>query len=172
VNNLSTNLDTSVHVPVLLHEIVATFAEEARNFKFEVREAQTPNSELLNPNFWYLDGTLGGAGHALALAKEFQKITNTKLNVIGFDRDPQTIARANELLAGMTDQLILENENYRNLDTVLDTHQIPVVDFILLDLGISSDELDNSGRGFTFLKDEPLLMTMGDPATIHSLPET
>ena len=132
--------DNSVHVPVLLHEILESFKDDAK---------------------WYLDGTLGGAGHALALAKKSQK----KLNIIGFDRDPQAIARAQELLAGETGQLILENDDYRNLDKVLDKHQIPEVDFILLDLGISSDELDESGRGFTFLKDEPLFMTMGDPAS-------
>jgi 16S rRNA (cytosine1402-N4)-methyltransferase len=137
----------SVHIPVLLHEIVETF-----------RDSSIVNRNSSQP-VWYLDGTLGGAGHALALANEFQK----KLNIIGLDRDPQAIARAKELLADKTDQLILENENYRDLDKVLENHAISNVDFILLDLGISSDELDNSGRGFTFLKDEPLYMTMGDP---------
>jgi 16S rRNA (cytosine1402-N4)-methyltransferase len=152
--------DSSVHVPVLLHEIVAAFAEEAVGKRCEIREDR-PSSVP----FWYLDGTLGGAGHALALAKNFQKITGKKLSVIGLDRDQKAIERAVELLKENTDQLILENVNYRDLDKVLDSHQIPSVNFILLDLGISSDELDNSGRGFTFLKDEPLFMTMGDPAT-------
>jgi 16S rRNA (cytosine1402-N4)-methyltransferase len=144
--------NSSVHVPVLLHEIKATFKE-------------IPIKENSIESFWYLDGTLGGAGHAVALAKEFQRNVGKKLNVIGLDRDPQAIERAKELLKGSTDKLILELENYRNLDKVLDKYQVPVVDFIFLDLGISSDELDNSGRGFTFLKDEPLLMTMGDPVT-------
>jgi 16S rRNA (cytosine1402-N4)-methyltransferase len=108
---------------------------------------------------WYLDGTLGGAGHALALAK----VLNGKINVIGLDNDEQAIIRAEKTLANRCQKLILQNENYRNLDKVLEQNNIKGVDLILLDLGISSDELDNSGRGFTFSKDEPLLMTMGDP---------
>lgn len=140
----------SVHIPVLLHEIAAAF-EEGRKENGEIR--------------WYLDGTLGGAGHALALANVYHKNTGKKLSIVGLDRDQQAIDRARVVLKGKTDQLILENENYRNLAVVLDKHQISQVDFILLDLGISSDELDNSGRGFTFLKDEPLYMTMGDPKT-------
>jgi len=134
--------DRSVHVPVLLHEIIAAFRP-----KYD----------------WYLDGTLGGAGHALVLAEQFEKHNDRKLNIIGLDRDPQAIARAHKLLKEKTNRLILENEDYRNLDKVLDKHHIHAVNFILLDLGISSDELDNSGRGFTFQKDEPLWMTMGDP---------
>jgi 16S rRNA (cytosine1402-N4)-methyltransferase len=150
--------DASIHVPVLLHEIIEAFSQVLHS----KRQAQ-------NKEFWCLDGTVGGAGHALALASAFQKAAasrggNEKLNVIAFDRDPQAIARAQELLAGKAAQLILENADYRDLDKALDAHQILAVDFILLDLGISSDELDRSGRGFTFLKDEPLHMTMGDPA--------
>jgi len=134
--------DRSVHVPVLLHEIIAAFRP-----KYD----------------WYLDGTLGGAGHALVLAEQFEKHNDRKLNIIGLDRDPQAITRAHKLLKEKTNRLILENEDYRNLDKVLDKHHIHAVNFILLDLGISSDELDNSGRGFTFQKDESLWMTMGDP---------
>jgi 16S rRNA (cytosine1402-N4)-methyltransferase len=134
----------TVHVPVLLHEIVEAFVG------VKVRPC-------------YLDGTLGGAGHALAVAKAF----DGKLTVIGLDRDSQAISRANETLKGKAEKVILENEDYRNLDKVLEKHAIEGVDMILLDLGLSSDELENSGRGFTFQKDEPLLMTMGDPAKYH-----
>ncbi len=147
-----TSADSSVHVPVLLHEIVTAFAE-------------APNFKNQDTKKWYLDGTLGGAGHAVALASAYFKATGQKLSIVGLDRDTKAIERAKELLAGKTSQLILECENYRNLDTVLGAHTIASVNFILLDLGISSDELDESGRGFTFSKDEPLLMTMGDPAT-------
>ncbi|MES2314427.1 MAG: 16S rRNA (cytosine(1402)-N(4))-methyltransferase RsmH [Patescibacteria group bacterium] len=168
---MKNEVSSTVHVPVLLHEILETFRQEVGSWKSGVRGDASSGSRLpaSGTSFWYIDGTLGGAGHALALAKEFQKImaegahTGAKLNVIGFDRDDQAIARAEESLKGLSDKLILENENYRNLDVILGKHGVPAVDFILLDLGISSDELDNSGRGFTFLKDEPLLMTMGDP---------
>ncbi len=131
----------TVHVPVLLHEVLEAFLR----------------SDLSTPPI-YLDGTLGGAGHALAIAKAF----DGQITIIGLDRDPQAIVRAQETLKGKAEQIILENEDYRNLDKVLEKHQISGVDMILLDLGLSSDELENSGRGFTFQKDEPLLMTMGD----------
>jgi 16S rRNA (cytosine1402-N4)-methyltransferase len=137
----------SIHEPVLLHEVV------------EYLGRGEPSPTLSVPTPWYLDGTLGGAGHALALAK----ILNGKINVIGLDNDEQAIIRAEKTLANKCQKLILQNENYRNLDKVLEQNNIKGVDLILLDLGISSDELDNSGRGFTFSKDEPLLMTMGDP---------
>ncbi|MDQ2932963.1 MAG: 16S rRNA (cytosine(1402)-N(4))-methyltransferase RsmH [bacterium] len=131
----------SVHIPVLLHEIIEGF------------EPVTKQDPI------YLDGTLGGAGHALSIAKAFEG----KITVVGLDRDMQAISRAQETLKDSTKNLILVNEDFRNLDKVLEAHILTGVDMILLDLGISSDELDNSGRGFTFQKDEPLLMTMGDP---------
>ena len=132
----------SIHEPVLLHETV----ESLKSAK------GTPT---------YVDGTLGGAGHALAIAKAF----NGNLRIIGLDRDQQAIERARETLAGKASEVILECENFRNIDKVLAKHGVDKVDLILLDLGISSDELENSGRGFSFQKDEPLLMTMGDSAT-------
>ncbi len=144
------DLDTvreSVHVPVLLHELIETFASEASPF-------------------WYLDGTLGGCGHASAIAEAYAKANSgSKPNIIGFDRDPQAIERAKAVLAGKADKLILVNDSFRNLDIALDSNGISAVDAILFDLGLSSDELENSGKGFSFQKDEPLLMTMGDPAT-------
>ncbi len=143
-------MDT-VHVPVLLHEVLAAFGEViSRKSKVE-SQSQFPI---------YLDGTLGGAGHALAIAKACAG----KITVIGLDRDPEAIERGYEVLEGKAGRIILANEDYRNLDTVLAANNLSGVDMILLDLGISSDELDTSGRGFTFQKDEPLLMTMGNPA--------
>ncbi len=137
----SDNATESVHKAVLLHEVVEGLVR-GKNYKT------------------YLDGTLGGAGHALAIAKAL----NGKLDVIvGLDRDQEALDRAKKTLKNQSKNLILENENFRNLDSVLSKHYISKVDIILLDLGISSDELDNSNRGFTFQKDEPLLMTMGDP---------
>jgi 16S rRNA (cytosine1402-N4)-methyltransferase len=139
-------MDT-VHVPVLLHEVLEGFAP--------ITQKTSGTSHVT-----YLDGTLGGAGHALAIAKACVG----KITVIGLDRDPEAIERGYEVLEGKAEGIILANEDYRNLDTVLAANNLSGVDMILLDLGISSDELDNSGRGFTFQKDEPLLMTMGNPA--------
>ncbi len=133
----------SIHIPVLLQEVV---------------EGLVPDGPA-KVDLWYLDGTLGGAGHALAIAKALQG----RVNLIGLDRDRQAVERARAKLQGQVKSLILESRSFRDLDQVLAGHQIDGVDLILLDLGISSDELENSGRGFSFQKDEPLLMTMGDP---------
>lgn len=168
-------VNESVHVPVLLHEIVSALIQGSR-IKDQVDHPTT---------FWYLDGTLGGAGHALAIAEAYEKANgivagkqSKKLSIIGLDRDPQAIERAKKILEGKTDRLILECESFRNLDAVIDKHtseiisanqssanRSPKINAILFDLGISSDELENSGRGFSFQKDEPLEMTMGDSAT-------
>ena len=153
----------SVHEPVLLHEIVD-------NLVGETPYVIGGEKLITKSEFWYLDGTLGGAGHALAIAKAFVRVyaSNTdisvKLNIIGLDQDPQAIERDRDILSQATKgKLILENENFRNMDKVLTKIGVEKVDLILLDLGISSDELDNSGKGFTFQKDEPLFMTMADP---------
>ncbi|MEK7609517.1 MAG: 16S rRNA (cytosine(1402)-N(4))-methyltransferase RsmH [Patescibacteria group bacterium] len=144
----------SVHQAVLLQEVIEGFALVKE--KTLIGDSQKFSRSILPI---YFDGTLGGAGHALAIAK----ILEGKLTLIGLDRDPQTIERAKNTLNGKAERIILENEDYRNLDLVLSKYEISGVDMILLDLGISSDELENSGRGFSFQKDEPLLMTMGDP---------
>ncbi len=103
----------------------------------------------------YLDGTLGSAGHAkYALEK-----VKGKLTLIGLDRDQDALARSREIL-GTGKNIILKQGSYGELDTVLDDLNIPHVNRIMLDLGISSDQFETSGRGFTFKKDEPLLMTM------------
>jgi len=109
---------------------------------------------------WYVDGTLGGCGHARAIAAALGGM----LDILGIDRDAGAIERAREALAGSCQKLALEVGNFRDIDEIMTAHAIPHADMILLDLGISSDELDASGRGFSFMKSEPLLMTMGDPA--------
>lgn len=118
---------------------------------------------------WYLDPTLGGAGHAMAMIEALRG----DINMICLDRDPQAIHRASQTLrchmdkyghSGDMGRIVLECEDFRNLDKVLVKNDIRSVDMVLFDLGLSSDELESSGRGFTFMKDEPLLMTMGDPS--------
>jgi 16S rRNA (cytosine1402-N4)-methyltransferase len=154
----------TVHEPVLLNEVVQGLSEASRA---DISHTKRDLSEWL----WYLDGTFGGGGHAKAMLEKF----GGKINLIGLDRDPEAVKRGiqsfgknHNPIASLTNstndgQVIIEEANYRDLDKVLAKHGIDKVDMILLDLGISSDELENSGRGFSFLKDEPLLMTMGDP---------
>jgi 16S rRNA (cytosine1402-N4)-methyltransferase len=153
----------SVHVPVLLQEVIEGFkigGEEDRR--------SADRTLLRTPSLIYLDGTLGGAGHAKAVAEAAQG----NITIVGLDRNIMAIDEARETLKGQAGNLILECENFANLDKVLDQHGIEKVDRILLDLGLSSDELDNSGKGFTFQKDEPLIMTMGDPARYPFTAET
>lgn len=137
----------TVHEPVLLHEVVKAFAGS--------HKIKAKGQEYLT----YVDGTLGGAGHALAICESLP----CKIRIIGLDRDPRAIERAKNALNGKAQEIILENTDFRNMDTVLDKHGVTCVDLILLDLGVSSDELTDSGKGFSFLHDEPLYMTMGDP---------
>jgi 16S rRNA (cytosine1402-N4)-methyltransferase len=136
----------TVHKAVLLKEVVSNLADASI--------LKQKNNEV-----WYLDGTLGGAGHALAMAKQFEG----RLNIIAFDRDLEAIEKAKKHLDKECKKVIYINDNFSTLDKALEENRIDGVDIALFDLGLSSDELDNSGRGFTFQKDEPLLMTMGNP---------
>lgn len=102
----------------------------------------------------YLDGTLGSGGHAeYALEK-----TRGVLKVIGLDRDVEALERSKNRLKNYSN-VILKEASYGDLDAVLDELGIEKVDRIMLDLGLSSDQFETSGRGFTFKNDEPLLMT-------------
>jgi 16S rRNA (cytosine1402-N4)-methyltransferase len=106
----------------------------------------------------YLDGTLGSGGHAeYALSKG--------ANIIGLDQDVEAIERSKKRLTGGT----FIQENYRNLDIALDSINIEKIDAFMLDLGLSSDQFETSGRGFTFQKDEPLLMTFKKNPTEEDL---
>ena len=92
-----------------------------------------------------LDCTFGGGGHSLEILKRFPKV-----KIIALDQD-KSVWRNNDK------RISFHNENFSNLDKVLKEEK---VDGIIFDLGLSSDQLENSGRGFSFMKNEPLLMTM------------
>lgn len=102
-----------------------------------------------------VDATLGGGGHSEKLCKE----THGHSTIIAFDRDSDAIGRAKEKLKKSPCNIIYANENFRNIERVLDSHDIKSVDRVLFDLGFSSDQMEESGRGFSFLRDEPLIMT-------------
>lgn len=102
----------------------------------------------------YLDGTLGSGGHAeYALER-----VNGNLTVIGLDRDIEALERSKQRL-GNSKNIILKESSYGDLDNILNDLGIEKVNRIMLDLGLSSDQFETSGRGFTFKNDEPLLMT-------------
>ena len=107
----------------------------------------------------YVDGTLGGGGHAKALLSQ-QKVTSGKIKVIGIDQDLEAIFAAKNNLAEFKDQVEFVHDNYSNLPSILENKEIEKVDGILLDLGVSSYQLDNIERGFSFKDDAPLDMRM------------
>lgn len=109
----------------------------------------------IKPDGIYVDGTLGGAGHSSQIAK---RLTTGKL--IGIDRDPVALAAAEERLAPYSDRVTLVHSNFSQIDRVLADLDIPGVDGILLDLGVSSPQLDDGSRGFSYMADAPLDMRM------------
>ena len=116
----------------------------------------------VRPDGIYLDGTLGGAGHSSEIARRLSTGT-----LIGVDRDPKALAAAEARLAPWHDRVRLVHSNFRELDAILDGLGIPAVDGILLDLGVSSPQLDEAARGFSYMADAPLDMRMdpSDPLT-------
>lgn len=109
----------------------------------------------IKPDGIYVDGTLGGAGHSLEIVKKLQ---NGKL--IGIDQDPAALEKSKEVLADYMDRVILVHSNYSGIERVLREIGFDKVDGILLDLGVSSHQLDTEERGFSHNKDAPLDMRM------------
>lgn len=109
----------------------------------------------IKPDGIYVDGTLGGAGHSLEIVK---RLGSGKL--IGIDQDPAALEKSKEVLSEYMDKVILIHSNYIGIKSVLRELEIDKVDGILLDLGVSSHQLDTEERGFSHNKDAPLDMRM------------
>lgn len=139
----------TMHRSVLLHETVELLALQADDV--------------------VVDGTLGGAGHALAIAKQLGRDGV----LIGVDADQEAIERARALLVHpapsgeVRPSIVLVNDNFRNIATFLDASGYSEVDKILLDLGWSSFQL-SAGRGFSFQRDEPLSMAYSTTQSLHA----
>ena len=129
------------HKPVLLAECV-----EGLNIK---------------PGGVYVDGTLGRAGHSRAIA---ERLTTGRL--ICIDRDQAALAAAPARLAGLMDHVTLLHGNFADLEALLSPLHLPGVDGILFDLGVSSPQLDDASRGFSYLSDAPLDMRMDRDDTL------
>ena len=132
----------SVHVPVMLEQVVGHLAPR--------------------PGMVLVDGTLGAGGHARSLAAG---VGDNGL-VIGIDRDPAAIEAAEQNLRGLPIKLV--HANFCELPELLEQLEIPAVDGVVLDLGLSSDQLADHGRGFSFAADGPLDLRFdplsGEPA--------
>ncbi len=109
----------------------------------------------IKPDGIYVDGTLGGAGHSSLILKQL-----TRGKLIGIDQDADALKAAEERLKPFADRTILVKDNYVNIRRILEQLNIEKVDGILLDIGVSSYQLDNPERGFTYREDAPLDMRM------------
>ena len=109
----------------------------------------------IRPDGIYLDGTLGRAGHSLEIAK---RLTTGRL--ICVDRDQAALDAAEDKLAPYRERVTLVHSNFAALDEILDRLALPAVDGMLFDLGVSSPQLDDAGRGFSYMADAPLDMRM------------
>ena len=120
----------------------------------------------IKPDGTYVDGTLGGAGHSSQIAARL--ITG---RLIGIDRDPVALKAAGQRLAPFAENVTLVHSNFCEIRQVLDDLGIPGVDGILLDLGVSSPQLDDGARGFSYMADAPLDMRMNseDSLTAHTV---
>lgn len=125
----------NIHVPVLLRECI-----EGLNIK---------------PDGVYVDGTLGRAGHSVEILKRLQTG-----RLIGIDRDETAIEEAQKKLLEFSDKATLVHGNFRELTAILERLGVPEVDGMLFDLGVSSPQLDDASRGFSYMQDAPLDMRM------------
>ena len=122
---------------------------------------ETIEGLAIRPDGIYVDGTLGGAGHSSCIV---QKLTSGRL--IGIDQDSDAIEAAGKRLEPWKDRVTLVRDNYCNLPAVLKSLNIEQVDGIMLDLGVSSYQLDNAERGFSYKYDTALDMRMDQRQTL------
>ena len=120
----------------------------------------------IKPDGIYVDGTLGGAGHSSRIAAQL-----TTGRLIGIDRDPVALKAAGERLQPYADRVTLVHSNFCEIKQVLQDLNIDGVDGILLDLGVSSPQLDDGARGFSYMADAPLDMRMNseDSLSAHTV---
>ncbi len=112
----------------------------------------------------YLDGTLGGAGHARLILEA----TAPDGVLVGMDHDAEALAAAKKKLADFGDRAILRQGNFSDMNALLDSLEIDQLDGILLDLGVSSHQLDSPERGFSFREEGPLDMRMNPSAGVSA----
>lgn len=112
----------------------------------------------IKPDGIYVDGTLGGAGHSVRIAAALSE----KGRLIGIDQDADAIKAAGERLKNYRSRVTIVRNNYCQIGDIIKELNIDAVDGILLDLGVSSYQLDTASRGFTYRENAPLDMRMDD----------
>ncbi|HEX3032088.1 MAG TPA: 16S rRNA (cytosine(1402)-N(4))-methyltransferase RsmH [Bacillota bacterium] len=118
----------------------------------------------LHPDGIYVDCTLGGAGHSRNILER----TAPSGRLIGIDQDTEALAVAGERLEAFGERAVLVHNNFYHLEQVLEELGIPLVDGVLFDLGVSSYQLDNSERGFSYQQDAPLDMRMDATSSFNA----
>ncbi len=142
-NHENAGAEKTVHVSVLLHEVVSGLSPK----KGEV----------------FVDMTINGGGHSSVICP----MLGEKGHLIGIDQDKNALKHSEKRLSGCKAKVSLVESNFRKIKNVLSDLGVEKADKILFDLGLSSNELELSGRGFSFKKDEPLLMTFAaDPSQV------
>jgi len=132
------------HIPVMAHEVTSFLT--------------------LRPEACFLDCTLGLGGHAALLAKQL----GPQGRLVGIDRDKESLAVAEQKLKSYPCQHIFVHDDFRHIDTILASLHITKVDGILMDLGISSFQLADSSRGFSFQADGPLDMRINQESFVSA----
>lgn len=137
-----------VHIPVMLDECIEGLA--------------------IKPDGIYADGTLGGGGHSSVI---HSLLKGGRL--IGIDRDEEAISAAQKRI-GISDNITYVHDNYKNIKEILFSNNVSGLDGALIDLGISSYQIDNAERGFSYTKDAPLDMRMNrnDPISAYDVVNT
>lgn len=136
---------------------------------YSVMLAESISALNIRPDGIYVDGTLGMGGHSEAIAS---RLTSGRL--IAIDRDEYAIRRAGERLAPFADRVTLLHGNFRDLPMLMKEAGAEKADGMLFDLGVSSPQLDDPERGFSYMKDAPLDMRMdaSDPMTAYQIVNT
>ena len=135
------------HIPVLLNEVIESLNPKPGNF--------------------FIDGTVDGGGHAREIIK---KIEPGGI-FLGIDWDESMVERLKESMESKKAKIILVHSNYKNIQEILKKNNLPKADGLLLDLGFSSEQIEESKRGFSFLKDEVLDMRYSREAGVQSAAE-
>ena len=132
------------HIPVLLHEVLQYLSPGKGDIVF--------------------DGTLGGAGHTVEIIKAIAPTGK----IIGVDLDSQALSTAAHKLKNFTDSVILVKDNFANIGNILEKLKIKKINGFFLDLGISSNQIEKSGRGFSYVRDERLDMRFNDSSSLSA----
>lgn len=139
--------------------IIEEEAQEMEDFTYHRPVLVNEAVELLapKPGSLIVDGTLGGGGHAEAILR-------MGADVLGLDQDPDALEHASERLTEFGGRVTVRRANFRNVDSILDELGITTIGGAILDIGVSSRQLENAVRGFSMMRNGPLDMRM-DPAS-------